>query len=198
MSATIRLARAGDAPAIQAIYAPYCTDTPISFEVTPPSVDEVGSRLAHVLAVLPWLIAEEDGRVLGYAYAAPHRERAAYRWSVDTAIYVDRDRHRRGLGRALYAPLLELAHRQGYAHAFAGIALPNAGSVGLHEAMGFRPIGVFRAVGHKLGRWHDVGWWQLELGPRAPEPAEPVPISKIDVPGVIESSSGSAPPRAGR
>lgn len=198
MSATIRLARAGDAPAIQAIYAPYCTGTPISFEVQAPAVDEVASRLAKVLSVLPWLVAEEDGRMLGYAYASPHRERAAYRWSVDAAIYVARASHRRGLGRALYAPLLELVRRQGYAQAFAGITLPNAASVGLHEAMGFTPIGVFRAVGHKLGQWHDVGWWQLELGPRAATPAEPVPISKIDVAKLLEASSGSAPLRAGR
>ena len=181
MSPNIRLARPADAPAIQRIYAPYCTDTAISFEVEPPDAAEIEKRIAKTLAILPWLVAEDAGSLLGYAYASLHRERAAYRWSVDAAIYVAQDAHRRGLGRALYAPLFDLVRRQGYAQVYAGITLPNAGSVGLHEAMGFVPVGVFRNVGYKLGRWHDVGWWQLALGPLEEDPAEPVPITRIDV-----------------
>jgi L-amino acid N-acyltransferase YncA len=183
---TIRMAHPGDAPAIQEIYAPYCTDTPISFENEPPSVDQIRERMAKVQAQLPWLVAEEFGSVAGYAYASLHRERAAYRWSVDAAIYVGRARHRRGLGRALYTPLFEIVRRQGYAQAFAGITLPNAASVGLHEAMGFAPVGVFRAVGYKLGAWHDVGWWQLALREDDGAPDEPAPIAKIDVSEFIE------------
>jgi L-amino acid N-acyltransferase YncA len=173
---TIRLATPDDAEQVQAVYAPYC-QTPISFELGPPSVEEMRGRLAKVLGPYPWLVCEDDGEVLGYAYATQHRERAAYRWSVDTAIYVRQGRQRRGVGRALYASLLAVLPLQGYVTAYAGVTLPNPASVGLHEAMGFEPVGVYRQVGFKCGSWHDVAWFQRPL---RPGPGEPPPLTRLE------------------
>ncbi|MGD9695375.1 MAG: arsinothricin resistance N-acetyltransferase ArsN1 family B [Thermoleophilia bacterium] len=165
---------ARDARACAAIYAPYVRETPISFEEVAPTADEMAARMRRVIETHPWLVCERGGVVVGYAYASEHRARAAYRWSAEVAIYIHRDHHRQGVGRALYAELLERLRAQGFRAAFGGITLPNAGSVALHEAMGFRPIGVYRAIGWKAGAWHDVGWWQLDLLPAGPEP--PLPL----------------------
>ncbi len=180
MTDRLRLATEADAAAVQAIYAPYVEKTAISFETEPPSVAETAARIARTGITYPWLVYETDaGGVLGYAYASQHRDRAAYRWSVDVAVYVDAAAQRRGAGRALYGRLLPLLARLGYHNAYAGITLPNAASIGLHAAMGFRPVGVYRNVGHKLGAWHDVGWWVCVLRDAAAEPAEPLPLSRL-------------------
>lgn len=163
-----------DAAACAAIYAPYVAGSPASFEEVAPGGDEMAERMRRVRATHPWLVAERDGRVAGYAYASPHRERAAYRWACDVAVYVDPADHRRGVGRALYEALLPLLRAQGFHMAVAGITLPNAASVGLHEALGFEPVGVYREIGWKDGAWRDVGWWQLRLGDGAAPPAEPL------------------------
>ncbi len=171
MPSTIRLATLDDAAQVQAVYAPYCY-TPISFELEPPSVEEMRGRLRKVLAQLPWLVCDDGGEVLGYAYAAGHRERAAYGWSVDTSVYIRQGRQRQGVGRALYTALLALLPLQGFVNAYAGVTLPNPASVGLHESMGFEPVGVYRDVGFKLGAWYDVVWYQrpLQARPLAPPP----------------------------
>ncbi len=179
MGTRIRFAEPGDAAAILAIYAPYVESTAISFELEPPSVEEMAARMAKISSQYPWLVCEVDSRVAGYVYACPHRERAAYRWSVDVTVYVDAAYRRRGIGRALYTSLLALVELQGYAKAFAGITLPNPGSVGVHEAVGFVPLAVYPKVGYKLGHWRDVGWWQLDLRNVAGEPAEPTPIGEL-------------------
>lgn len=153
----------GDAPAIQAIYAPYVNDTIVSFEEIAPNIAEVERRIAAILPHYPYLVAEVDGQVVGYAYASEHRTRAAYRTSVDVTVYVAPGAHRSGVARHLYSRLLPAAASLGYHAAFAGIALPNDASVGLHEAMGFEPVGIYREVGRKFGAWHDVGWWQRLL-----------------------------------
>jgi len=157
----IRPATVDDAAAIQAIYAPVVERTVISFEEEPPSVAEMADRIAGTLRDHPYLVATRDGVVAGYAYAGPYRSRPAYRWSVDVTVYVDPARHRQGVGHALYAALLPELARRGAHAAFAGIALPNPGSVALHEAMGFVHAGTHREAGRKFGRWIDVGWWQL-------------------------------------
>ena len=175
----IRLATASDAPAIAAIYAPYCDASVISFEISGPSPDEMAKRIASVGAERPWLVLEDRGALLGYAYASPHHERAAYRWSVSTAIYVAGDRHRRGIGRALYTALFELLRHLGYYKTTAGITLPNAGSVGLHEAFGFTLVGVYHDIGHKMGAWRDVAWYEASLQPLAANPASPRPVSAL-------------------
>ena len=139
------------------------TDNWVSFELDPPTSDEVARRIAEYGASHGWLVAEADGKVAGYAYGSLHRTRAAYSSSCDVAVYVDPGFSRRGLGRMLYAELLPLLASKGYHAAFAGIALPNKASIGLHEAMGFTPVGIYREVGWKLGGWRDVGWWQRLL-----------------------------------
>ena len=172
----IRVATVDDAAQVLAIYAPIVEH--ISFEVEPPDVAEMGRRIAAVLAGHPWLVFEDADGVAGYAHAGAHKARPAYRWSVDVTIYNAERSRRRGVGRALYHELFSILRRQGFHMAYAGIALPNAGSVGLHEAMGFRPIGVYPQVGYKLGAWRDVGWWSLELQPME-SPPEPIPFPEL-------------------
>jgi L-amino acid N-acyltransferase YncA len=173
----IRLALESDAEQIADIYAPVVRDTPISFEVEPPDALEMARRMTETLATFPWLVVDNAGKILGYAYASAHRARAAYRWSVDTTIYVHPRVHRAGVGRALYTSLLQILALQGFCTAYAGITLPNPGSVGLHEAVGFERIAVYRGVGYKLGAWHDVGWWERTIGPRPPVPAPPIRLA---------------------
>ena len=172
---TIRLATAGDAADIAAIYAFYVRETPITFETEVPSVADIAGRIERTLVGHPWLVCERDGHVTGYAYGGVYRTRAAYQWSVEVTVYVQHDQHRLGVGRALYTSLLELLRLQGFFNAYAVITVPNAGSVGLHEELGFVPAGVTRRVGFKLGRWHDVGTWELPL--RAPSIPPGPPLS---------------------
>jgi len=169
----IRLATEADADAVAAIYAPYVRDTAISFETEPPGVDEMRSRIRAVLAWAPWLVCERDGRAVGYAYAGRFHARAAYQWTVEVTVYVDSTAHRVGVGRALYDVLLDALRLQGFRVAVGIIALPNPPSVGLHERLGFRSVGVAPGLGFKHGRWHDVGWWQLELQRLDDPPAAP-------------------------
>jgi phosphinothricin acetyltransferase len=177
MPAIIRLAAAADAAPVQAIYAPYVRDTVISFELDPPSVDEMAERIRKTPA---WLVCEAgQGRLAGYAYASKHRERAAYQWSVDVTVYIDAAFHRRGIGRGLYTALFGLLRLQGYYNAYAGITQPNAGSIGLHTALGFEPVGVYRSVGFKFGQWHDVAWLSLRLQPLPAAPAAPRPLAAV-------------------
>ncbi len=160
-----------DAAACAAIYAPYVTEGVASFEAEPPDADQMAARISAASRTHAWLIAERDGEPAGYAYASPHGSRAAYRWSADVAVYVDRRHLRRGVGRELYGALLSLLKRQRVEIACAGITLPNDASVALHESFGFERIGVYPAIGFKRGAWHDVGWWQLRLlGPSVPPP----------------------------
>lgn len=177
----IRTATPDDAAAVAAIYAPIVQHTAISFETEPPSPGEMRDRIQTTLASLPWLVAEDaTGEMAGYAYASRHRERAAYQWSVDVTVYVREDARGEGVGRALYGELLPLLAALGYHQAFAGIALPNEGSIRLHEAMGFQPLGVYRQVGFKHGQWRDVGWWQKALQPMdGTAPVTPRPFSAL-------------------
>ena len=176
---------------MQAIYAPVVRDTSISFEFDPPSVPEMASRIRKILEHWPWLVCESDRRILGYAYAGEHRARAAYQWSADATVYIHPEYRRCSVGRALYSALFPLLELQGYRSVFAGVTLPNAGSVGLHEAMGFQRIGTYRRVGYKQGRWHDVGWWQLVLNDSDNEPQPTVPASAInlgDVTSILQAA----------
>ena len=172
----IRSARTDDAPAIAAIYAPIVDTTPISFELVPPSVEEMRGRIAKTLQTLPWLACEDaQGRLCGYVYASKLRERAAYQWSVEVTAYVRDDCRGQGVARRLYGQLFEQLVALGYYQAFAGITLPNDASVGLHEALGFERIAQYRNVGYKLGAWRDVGYWQKPLRALQPAPNPPAP-----------------------
>ena len=168
----IRPATVADAAAVAGIYAPLVRETVVSFETEAPDANEMALRIEASLASHAWLVAEERGEVLGYAYGTQHRTRAAYRWSVDVSCYVHPGAHRRGVGRALYLELFDQLAARGYRAAHAGIALPNDASVAFHEALGFAFVGVYRKVGWKLGAWRDVGWWQRELADRLGEPGE--------------------------
>jgi phosphinothricin acetyltransferase len=168
-----------DAERVAGIYRPHVAEGLVSFEEVPPTTEQMTDRIRSTLAWTPWLVAEVDGEVAGYAYASRHRERAGYRWSVDISVYIDDRWHRRGLGRALYAELLNLLRRQGFVNVFAGITMPNPGSVGLHEEIGMRRIGVYEKVGYKLGEWHDVAWFGMRLIEPADPPQEPIPLPEL-------------------
>jgi phosphinothricin acetyltransferase len=168
-----------DGDAVAAIYRPVVADTAISFETTPPSGDEMARRIEETVRSYPWLVCDVNGRMAGYTYATRHRMRGAYQWSVDTSVYIAEAYRGRGVGRGLYTSLFAILTAQGYFNAFAGIALPNPASVALHETMGFRPIGVYRRVGYKLNRWHDVGWWQLMLNQHEASPDPPLDLAGV-------------------
>lgn len=181
----IRLADpARDAAACAAIYSPYVTDSVASFEMVAPDATAFAAQIEQLGRSHAFLVCERDGRVAGYAYAGPHRVRAAYRWAADVSVYVHADFHRSGVGRELYTELFERLRAQGIRVLGAGITLPNPGSVGLHESFGFEPVGVWRAIGWKAGAWRDVGWWRLQLAPQdeadGAAPAEPVPPPAVD------------------
>lgn len=179
MMATIRMVTRDDAAQILEIYEPIVLETPISFELAPPSIDEMCARIARVTAQYPWLVCEIDGAVAGYVYGSRWRERAAYQWSAEVTAYVHPGHQRAGIGRGLYTALFDVLTAQGYRMALGGIALPNPASVRLHESVGFTHVGVYRAVGYKFGVWHDVGWWQRPLHAPDPQPEPPIPIGHI-------------------
>lgn len=180
MAFLIRLAGEEDAAAIAAIYRPYVEGSRISFEDQAPDAPEMARRLrGEVPGRHPWFVAEEDGRLLGYAASSPFRTRRAYRWTVETGIYLADRAQGRGIGRALLSTLIAMLERQGYVAAIGAIALPNDASIALHEKLGFFHTGTYRKVGFKLGEWLDVGLWQKELAPRGPTPEEPLPFASI-------------------
>ena len=173
----IRLAKASDAEAIASIYRPYVEGTRISFEERAPDGTEMTARMESALH--PWLVVEEDGHVLGYASSSPYHRRPAYRWTVETSIYVAQGAHGVGVGRTLLTALIELLTRQGFVTAIAAIALPNPVSIALHERLGFAPAGTYRGVGFKLDEWADVSLWQRDLAPRSATPSEPLPVRQV-------------------
>ena len=178
MDGEIRLAKAGDAAAIASIYRPYVEQSHFTFEEVPPGAEEIAARMSN--PIHPWLVACADGRVIGYASTSPMRNRAAYRWSIETGIYLAPDAQGQGLGRKLLGAHLDLLERQGFVTAIAGIALPNDASVALHEKLGFTLCGIERGVGFKRGTWVDVGRWQRDLAPRTAAPEEPRDAASLD------------------
>lgn len=175
----IRPALESDAEAVATIYAPYVRDTVVSFEAEPPSVAIMAQRIAETTQTHPWLVAEREGAVVGYTYAARHSQRPGYRWTVDATIYVRGEQHRNGVGRSLYRALLAILRLQGFRSVFSEIVLPNLGSESLHEVMGFAHIGIHKDIGYKLGRWQDIGYWQIRLSEGTEPPAEPTPFSAL-------------------
>jgi len=178
MVASVRLATGNDAAAIASIYRPYVEATRISFEEVAPDAAEITQRMAN--PIHPWLVLSDDSEVLGFASTSAMRNRNAYRWSVETGLYLKREAQGRGLGRQLLAAHFSLLKRQGFVTIVAGIALPNPSSVALHEKLGFALSGIERGVGFKFGEWVDVGRWQKDLAPRAASPAEPSTFGAIE------------------
>jgi phosphinothricin acetyltransferase len=179
MNFIIRQATAADGAEISRIYAHYVVHTAITFEEVAPDAAEMSRRIEETLLKYPWLIAAFDGNAIAYAYASQHRQRASYRWAVDVAIYVDQSQTGRGIGRSLYDVLLPLVRDQGFMTASAGITIPNAASVGLHESVGFNLVGIWRNVGYKLAAWRDVGWWQKPFATPSANPPEPTPWNQM-------------------
>ena len=175
----IRIATKDDSHAIAEIYAPIVERTHISFELVPPTAEEMARRMAVALENHVGLVAEDAGRIQGYAYAGKYREKPAYRWSTETTIYVGDGARGKGVGRSLYRTLLRILAAQNYRRAFAGIALPNEASIALHEAVGFKHIGTNPEAGFKFSRWHDLGWWSFPLNTGEGEPAPPVPLKAL-------------------
>ena len=179
MTCHIRLATEQDAQQIQAIYEPIVSQSFASFEAEAPDVDEMARRIADGLRKRPWLVCERDGEILGYAYAAKHRSRLAYQWSVESSLYVREGCRRQGVGRALYASLFEILRLQRYYNVYAGVTMPNDASIRLHEACGFQLVGVYREIGFKLGAWHDVAWYELRLADKPGAPEAPLDLPEV-------------------
>ncbi len=169
----VRDASERDGEACAAIYAPYVTNTAISFESDPPTPAQMAERIAAAARTHAWVVLESEGRVVGYAYGGPFNSRAAYRWSCEVSIYIERGRRRTGAGRALYEALFSRLAARGFRTVAAGMTLPNEASVGLHRAMGFEPVGTFRRIGYKHERWHDVAWCERAIAAGEDAPAEP-------------------------
>lgn len=185
----IRPARPEDAATIAAIYAPYVLGGTVSFETDAPDASEIARRMASSDGLYPWLVAtngvdgdgEGGGAILAYAYAGQFRERPAYKFVVETSVYVAGDFVGQGTGRLLYEALIDTLRAQGFTQAIGVISMPNDRSIKNHEAVGFRRAGAFREIGFKQGRWIDVGFWQCELNPPHVPPIEPRRFADIGV-----------------
>jgi len=180
MSTFIRRSTVADAEALAAIYDPIVADTFISFEESPPGPDEMRRRIVSAGDTYPWLVFTNAGHVSGYAYASPHRSRAAYQWAVDVSVYIAPEARRQGVARQLYVELFHTLAAQGYCAAFAGVALPNEPSCRLHMSVGFSAVGVYHAVGFKFSAWHDVMWFERRLRPATIAPSARLPLTEIE------------------
>ena len=182
---TFRFAEEADAPALLAIYGQYI-DTPITFECALPSVESFTERIRSIRSAYPYIVCEEDGRIWGYAYAHRQAERAAYQWNAELSVYLDRDHTGRGLGKRLYAALMELLRLQGVRTVYALVTVPNEKSEALHRAMGFRHMGTQRSTGYKDGAWRDVAWFEKQIAPYDPDPAPLAPIGQVPLERLAE------------
>lgn len=176
---TVRLATKRDAARILDIYSPCILTSSISFETAVPSIKEMENRIKTCLQKFPWIVCEVDGRVAGYVYASKHRDREAYQWSCECSVYMHHDFKGRGIGRELYLLLFRILEHQQFRNVYAGITLPNEGSIRLHEKCGFKKFAEYENVGYKFGSWHSVGWWKLRINDYHPAPPPPLKIFEI-------------------
>ena len=192
-----RLATPADSAALVSVYAPYI-DTPVTSECRLPSVPDFTRRMTEILSFYPDLAAEQDGRIVGYAYARRQHERPAYQWDAELSIYLDPAHTGQGLGRALYSALMELLQTQGLKNVYGKITVPNAQSQALHRSLGFARLGVYRQTGYKNGRWHDVALYEKRITPCTPAPAPPVALARVPAAKVqaILQAAQQAPARA--
>jgi phosphinothricin acetyltransferase len=169
----IRPVSQSDVTGILDIYNPFILTSPVTYEEVPLTQDQMRERIQKYTQQFPWLVAMgENNEVLGYAYASQHRERAAYRWCTDVSVYVKEGNRGKKIGESLYKELFRILRKQNYHVAYAIISLPNDASIKLHEKLGFTYVGTFHKAGYKLGKWHDVGWWELKLN-SSEHPLEP-------------------------
>ena len=173
MNKTLRLATLDDAEKILAIYAKYIKNTTITFEVEVPTLEAFQTRMKNIMSFFPWIVAEIDGEIAGYAYASKHGERAAYGWSADLSVYIDEKFHRHHLGTDLYDELIDLLKKQGFCTVYAAISTPNPKSEAFHQSYGFHKIGEFKNVGHKMNQWLGVTWYDLQISDYVSNPQEP-------------------------
>lgn len=176
---TIRMAKEADGEELLSIYAPYVTDTAVTFEYELPSAEEFRKRIRRTLEKYSWLIACLDGRAAGYAYASAFKQRAAYDWAVETSVYVKRQLHGKGIGKALYVELERILRLQNILNANACIAFPNDESVAFHERMGYRMAACFTRCGYKLGKWHDMVFMEKMLGEHPEHPPAMLRVGQI-------------------
>lgn len=190
---TFRLAIPDDAPSLAAIYGPYVENTAVSFEEVAPSEETMRARVQKGRGLHPWVVAERDGSVAGYAASTAHRSRAGYRWSVEVSIYVAPVAHRSGVGRGLYEALFGVLTAQGYRNAYAGVVLPNDPSLGFHRALGFEDVGRYRGVGFKHGAWRDVHWLGKRLSTLEGRPKDPRTVASVVHTGALHGGDVSLP-----
>ena len=193
---TIRLVTENDAKLVLEIYKPYILDTIITFEYEVPTLEEFIRRIKTVSSEYPWLVCLLGNKIVGYAYAGRHRDRTAYQWSVDAAVYLSPAVHRKGIARILYESLFSILRLQGYYNVYAGISLPNEKSTGFHKAMGFVEIGIYNKTGYKHGSWHNTAWFQLHLAEHAYNPPKPKKISEVVNSAEFQAILNSANQRA--
>ena len=175
----IRMATLQDVPRILEIYGPYVEKTTVSFEYTVPALDEFTQRFLKTTAFFPWLVWEEDGEVLGYAYGSRPFERAAYQWSASASIYLRPESCGKGIGKKLYAALEELLKKQGYRKVYAVITSENEASVAFHRAAGYRQIAAMPDIGYKFGKWYGTVWMEKDLNTWDTPPREPVSVHEV-------------------
>jgi len=175
----IRTVTEADAADLLRIYAPYVERTAVTFEYEVPTPDEFAGRIRNIRSVYPYLAAEANGRIVGYAYAHRHQERAAYQWNAELSVYLDGGFTGGGLGSALYARLMDILRLQNIHNVYGCVTRPNPASEKLHHRFGFKTVGVFERTGYKLGRWHDVVWFEKALAETDLEPALPIPFSEF-------------------
>ena len=176
---SVRMATVADLPAMLEIYTPYVENTTVSFEYTPPTLQAFTDRFLAITARFPWLVWEEDGCVLGYAYGSAPFSRTAYQWSCEVSIYLAPKAHRRGIGRILYTALEYLMSRQGFRMCYALITSPNTASLSFHSAMGYKFLVEFHDVGFKMGQWLGVVWMEKELNYVEISSAPPIPFPEL-------------------
>ena len=190
MSAGIRFADpARDAAGILAVYAPYIRETAVTFETEVPALEEFTARVAGICADFPYLVLEVDGELAGYAYAHRQAERAAYAWNAELSIYLAGKWRGRGLGAPLYRLLERLLTMQGHVNLYGVITASNAGSIAMHEKLGYRQTGLHEKTGWKFGQWHDVAWLHKRV--REGEPGTILPLSALD-PAQVEREIAAA------
>ena len=176
----IRLATINDAKEIRDIYAPNILNASISFETELPSFEEMQSRIQTILQKYPWIVCEVDEKIAGYVYASKHRDREAYQWSCECSIYMNNDFKGKGIGKELYQLLFQILKLQGFRNVYAGITLPNEGSISIHEKCGFKHVATYENIGYKFDNWHSVGWWKLQINDYDLQPPPPLKISELN------------------